>query len=280
VPGCLSIRLAILGVTVMAGCIIDTAGLTGGARDGAVTRDGSVTRDAAQPDRPMDGAWPAEAGPLDGARPDAARGDGARPDAARGDGATAPDARLVDARPGDSSRADGPPDATAPPDGPTPISNLAPTGTAYLDCALTSRTANNRTANPGLNDGDTSTLVNCAAESANDRWQGASVLWARAFTITSVAFHQGRVTADFDGFFDAAGSLRLQYSTDGGSAPTWTDAAWTLSPDYLYDHTVADRVYTFQGPELARVKGVRVIGQLSRNWSWYWALYELQAFGR
>ena len=78
-----------------------------------------------------------------------------------------------------------------------------------------------------------------------------------------------------DGFIEKA--IQLQYSIDG---ITWKNTNWTLSPTYPYSKSASNKTYTFSGPAIKNVKGLRVVGQVRTfDMSYYWILKELVVRG-
>ena len=150
--------------------------------------------------------------------------------------------------------------------------NIAPTGQGYYWFGMKSATVTtNQTATSLINDGNVSNTLNCDAtgETATNRYEGAGVIFSSAQSnINSVAFINGPLDANGNGNFEA--NLSLQ--TYNGSA--WSVASgWTVSPAYPYTTAAAGKTYTFTGPTLNGVLGVRVVGEvrvaaIDNSWSW------------
>jgi hypothetical protein len=150
--------------------------------------------------------------------------------------------------------------------------NIAPTGQGYYWYGMKSATVTtNQTATSLINDGNVSNTLNCDAtgETSTNRYEGAGVIFSSAQSnITSVAFINGPLDANGNGNFEA--NLSLQ--TYNGSA--WSVASgWTVSPAYPYTTAAAGKTYTFTGPTLNNVLGVRVVGEvrvaaIDNSWSW------------
>jgi len=154
--------------------------------------------------------------------------------------------------------------------------NLAPSGVGYIWAKNTVATANaNRTASAGVNDGNSTVGVtlNAAGENGAALWEAAGVLWSGAKTLSSVNFVNGAVDTYGNGFLES--NCKLEYTTDG---VTWLDATWSLSPAYPFTAAAASQTYTFTGPALSGVLGVRVTGQTGPN-SWSWIVDEVRAIG-
>jgi len=168
------------------------------------------------------------------------------------------------------------PDQTVPISG-QPNPGLAASATAYAWSANSNATANdNRIENAGLNDGNTtqSIALNEAGENGAALWEAAGLLWPEPKTISQVAFVNGAVDGYGNGYLQQ--SCSLQFTTDG---KTWIESGWIVSPEYPYSASAAGQSYTFSGPELQGVRGVRVSGQTGAE-SWSFNVAELQAEGR
>lgn len=157
--------------------------------------------------------------------------------------------------------------------------NVALSGTGYCWWSLTNLSADsNRTSCAGVNDNNLTANVELHQGSDDNMaaYQGAGVVWASGQTINSVVYKNGTLDQYDNGVFTA--DIRLQFSTNG---TTWTDSGWTISPAYAYDSSAAGGVtYTFSGPAVSNVKGVRVIGQVrttNASLSWHAHAVELQA---
>src|SRR5882757_9319592 len=141
----------------------------------------------------------------------------------------------------------------------TAQTNVAPAGTAYAWAHNAAAASNaNRTAAPGLNDGNSTVDVKLSGSSSEPatRFEAAGVVWPSVQTIGQVQFINGTWSSGNDGGFCA--NLTVQMTTDGS---TWTPVSWLISPNYAYDTSAVSGVtYTFTGAPLA-VLGVRVSGQ-------------------
>jgi hypothetical protein len=156
-------------------------------------------------------------------------------------------------------------------------SDIGASATAYAWSANTSATANgNRLQSAGLNDDDTSSSIplNEAGEDGAARWEAAGLLWTKLKTISEVGFINGAIDSYGNGFLQQ--SCSLQFTTDGTN---WVESGWTLSPEYPYSTAAGGQSYTFSGPELQGVLGVRVSGQTGEE-SWSFNVAELRAVGR
>lgn len=150
--------------------------------------------------------------------------------------------------------------------------NIAPNGKGYYWYGMTSSTGTaNQTATSLVNDGNLTNTLNCdvSGETSTNRYEGAGVIFSSAQSnITSVAFINGPLDSYGNGNFEA--NLSLQ--TYNGSA--WSVVSgWTVSPVYPYDAAAASQTYTFSGPALNNVRGVRVVGEvrvasIDNSWSW------------
>lgn len=139
--------------------------------------------------------------------------------------------------------------------------NIAPNGKGYYWYGMKSATATtNQTATTIINDGNLTNTLNCdsTGDSAN-RYEGAGVIFSSAQSnVTSVAFINGPLDPYQNGYFEA--NMTLQ--TYNGSA--WsTVSGWTVSPTYSYNSSAVGKTYTFTGPALNNVLGVRVVGQVN-----------------
>lgn len=156
-------------------------------------------------------------------------------------------------------------------------SNIAPSGTAYGWSRMTSSTANTgRVALPGLNNNNLTNNVDIQPD--GDRvgaWEAAGVIWQSVVSITAVDFINGTVTWEGDGFLTA--NCRLQFSTDGF---TWTNSGWAISPSYPNSASASGKTYTFSGPAVSGIRGVRVVGQVrTTDTSYHWIVKEVQVTG-
>lgn len=157
-----------------------------------------------------------------------------------------------------------------------PELNLAREATAYAWSANTESQSNDhRVESAGLNDGDSTSgvMLNDAGEDGKALWEAAGLLWSSPRTISSVAFTNGALDSNGNGYFQS--SCRLQFTTDGNS---WRDSAWNSSPDYPYSAEAGGQTYTFSGPEFQAL-GVRVAGETGDE-SWSASIAELQAKGK
>lgn len=155
--------------------------------------------------------------------------------------------------------------------------NIAPSGTAYGWSRMTSSSSiTGQVAQPGLNDNDL--LTDIDLQPNGDKiggWEAGGIIWPQAVTINSVAFINGRVTRDGDGFLTA--NCTLQFSTDG---TTWSNSGWTISPTYPNSSSASTKTYTFSGPVVNGIRGARVIGQVrTKDTSYHWILREVQVIG-
>jgi hypothetical protein len=130
----------------------------------------------------------------------------------------------------------------------------------------------------GLNDGNLT--ANTSVYSSGDidnGYEAAGIVFSSAKTISSVSFINGSIT-NGDGYLEAG--LCLEISYDG---TTWTSATpkgWTINTVYPYNSTAAGKTYTFSGPAISSVKGVRVCGQVVVvQESYYWRLKEVMVYG-
>ena len=157
-------------------------------------------------------------------------------------------------------------------------SDIASSATAYVWSSNSDAAANtNRSAAAGLNDGDTSRsiVLNEAGEADGaPLWEAAGLLWPQAKTISQVTFINGAFDDHGNGYLQA--NCSLQFTTDG---TTWHESNWSLNPEYPYSSAAGDQTYTFSGPELQGVRGVRVSGQTGAD-SWSFSVAELRAVGR
>jgi uncharacterized protein YjdB len=158
-------------------------------------------------------------------------------------------------------------------------SNIALTGIASAWTDLTSSTANTtKMARAGINDNNTSVDVVLPDVSLEGNWQAAGIVWSTSQSgITSVNYYNGNHINDgFDnGSFTA--NAKLQTSGDG---TTWTDVnGWTVAPAYPYSAAASDQVYSFSGPTLNNVRGIRLVGQVrTNNTSWSIKVKEFEVF--
>ena len=157
------------------------------------------------------------------------------------------------------------------------LTNIAPNATGYTWHTMATATATtNQTAAPGVNNGNLTVGVNAdpTGESAN-QYEGGGVIFASAQNnITKVDFINGTTTSGGDGFFEA--NLTLQ--TYNGSA--WSNVSgWTVSPAYPNTTAASGVTYSFTGPALNNVSGVRVVGQVRvAGNSWEWIVNEVRVY--
>jgi hypothetical protein len=150
--------------------------------------------------------------------------------------------------------------------------NIAPNGQGYYWYGMKTATATtNQTSTTLINDGNDSNTLNCdvTGETSTNRYEGAGVIFSSAQSnITSVAFINGPLDSNGNGNFEANMSLQ----TYNGS--TWSVVSgWTVSPTYPYTSAAASQTYTFTGPALNGVLGVRIVGEVrlstvDDSWSW------------
>ena len=147
--------------------------------------------------------------------------------------------------------------------------NIAPNGQGYYWYGMKSATATtNQTATTIINDRSLTNTLNCdSTGDSADRYEGAGVIFSSAQSnLTSVAFVNGPLDAYDNGYFEA--NLTLQ--TYNGSS--WsTVSGWTVSPTYSYTSSAVGQTYTFTGPALNNVLGVRVVGEVrvaGNSYSW------------
>lgn len=155
--------------------------------------------------------------------------------------------------------------------------NIAPSGTAYSWSRMISSTANtNRVAQPRLNDNNLTNNVDLQPDGDKvGAWEAAGVIWPSAVSINAVDFINGTVTRDGDGFLTA--NCMLQFSTDGS---TWIHSSWVISPGYPYSASASNKTYTFSGPPVSGILGVRVVGQVrTTDTSYHWIVKEIQVNG-
>ena len=112
-------------------------------------------------------------------------------------------------------------------------------------------------------------------------YEGAGVVWSTAKTVTSVTFYNGSCDQYGNGVF--SGNVAVQFSTDG---TTWTTSNWTITPAYPANScgaspTAAGQSYTFSGPAVSNIKGVRIVGQVHTSGkpsSWHAHVTEVRIF--
>lgn len=138
--------------------------------------------------------------------------------------------------------------------------NIAPNGQGYYWYGMKSATATtNQTATTIINDRNLTNTLNCdSTGDSADRYEGAGVIFSAAQSnLTSVAFINGPLDAYNNGYFEA--NMTLQ--TYNGSS--WsTVSGWTVSPSYSYTSAAVGQTYTFTGPALNNVLGVRIVGEV------------------
>jgi hypothetical protein len=139
--------------------------------------------------------------------------------------------------------------------------NIAPNGQGYYWYGMKTATATtNQTATTIINDGNLTNTLNCdsTGDSAK-RYEGAGVVFSSDQSdITSVAFINGPLDPYQNGYFEA--NMALQ--TYNGSS--WsTVSGWTVSPTYSYTSSAVGKTYTFTGPALNNILGVRIVGEVN-----------------
>jgi hypothetical protein len=154
--------------------------------------------------------------------------------------------------------------------------NIAPTGTGYTWSMNTSATSNNnRVANPRVNDNNLNHNVDVQPDGDNvNAWEAAGVVFPSSQSISSVKFINGAVTSEGDGYLEA--NIGLQVTTDG---TTWTPSGWSISLPYPYTSYAGGKTYTFTGPTISGVLGVRVAGQVrTKDGSYHWIVKQVEIF--
>jgi len=154
---------------------------------------------------------------------------------------------------------------------------IASSASAYAWSANSNANANdNRIERAELNDGDVSASVALseAGENGAALWEAAGLIWTERKTISRVDFINGAIDSYGNGYLQQ--NCSLQFTTDG---TTWLESGWSVSPEYPYSAAAAGQSYTFSGPELQGVLGVRVSGQTGAE-SWSFSAAELRAVGR
>lgn len=162
----------------------------------------------------------------------------------------------------------------------TAQTNIAPNGQGYYWYGMSSATATtHQTATTIINNGNLNDTLNCdvTGETSTNRYEGAGVIFSSAQSnITSVAFINGPLDSYGNGNFEA--NLSLQ--TYNGSS--WSAVSgWTVSPAYPYTSAAAGQTYTFSGPALNNVRGVRVVGEVRLSTvdnSWSWTVNEVMIY--
>ncbi|HEX8376407.1 MAG TPA: T9SS type A sorting domain-containing protein, partial [Pedobacter sp.] len=132
-----------------------------------------------------------------------------------------------------------------------------------------------------INDGDLTNTEVINDNTINFSFQAAGLIWPDAQSnISSVKFYNGTMNNDGGCFIsnlvDPSLTVvpRVQFTLDG---TTWSDApGWSISPTYIYDanpnrpgHTgpsSSGQMYTFSGTAIPTCKGIRVIGQVRRDY--------------
>jgi outer membrane lipoprotein SlyB len=158
--------------------------------------------------------------------------------------------------------------------------NIAPNGQGYYWYGMKTATATtNQTVTTLINDNNLTNTLNCdpSGETSTNRYEGAGVIFsATQSNITSVAFINGPLDNYGNGNFEA--NLSLQ--TYNGSS--WSVVSgWTVSPAYPYTSAAASQTYTFSGPALTNVLGVRVVGEVrvaSIDDSWSWTVNQVEIY--
>lgn len=162
----------------------------------------------------------------------------------------------------------------------TAQTNIAPNGHGYYWYGMKTATATtNQTTTSLINNGNDSNTLNCdvTGETSTNRYEGAGVIFSSAQSnITSVAFINGALDSNGNGNFEANMSLQ----TYNGSS--WSVVSgWTVSPAYPYTSAAASQTYTFTGPALTNVLGVRVVGEVrvaSIDDSWSWTVNQVEIY--
>jgi hypothetical protein len=158
--------------------------------------------------------------------------------------------------------------------------NIAPEGQGYYWHSMKTATATtNQTATTIINDGNLNNTLNCdvTGETSTNRYEGAGVIFSSAQSnITSVAFINGPLDSYGNGNFEA--NLSLQ--TYNGSS--WSVVSgWTVKPAYPYTSAASGQTYTFSGPALNNVLGVRIVGEVRLSTvdnSWSWTVNEVMIY--
>lgn len=158
--------------------------------------------------------------------------------------------------------------------------NIAPNGQGYYWYGMKSATATtNQSGTSLINDGKDSNTLNCdpTGETSTNRYEGAGIIFSTAQSnITSVAFINGPLDSNGNGTFEANLSLQTYNGSD------WSVASgWTVSPAYPYTSAAAGQTYTFTGPTLNGVLGVRVVGEVrvaSIDDSWSWTVNQVMIY--
>jgi hypothetical protein len=158
--------------------------------------------------------------------------------------------------------------------------NIAPQGQGYYWYGMKTSTATtNQTTTTIINDGNLTDTLNCdvTGETSTNRYEGAGVIFSsEQSNITSVSFINGPLDSNGNGNFEANLSLQTYNGT------SWSVASgWTVSPAYPYSSAAASQTYTFSGPALNNVLGVRVAGEVrvaSIDDSWSWTVNEIEIY--
>ncbi len=141
--------------------------------------------------------------------------------------------------------------------------NVAPLGIGYgwSDIPFATSTSNTtRIAITGINDGDKATNEPIPDCTIGQAWQAVGVVWTVAQSASKVVFYNGSFI-DGNGYFTSG--IKIQSSIGGNR---WTDVAgWNISPTYTNSSDDCDKIFTFTGPLLSNIKGIRVIGQVDAS---------------
>ncbi|TAF78862.1 MAG: hypothetical protein EAZ51_08645, partial [Sphingobacteriales bacterium] len=172
------------------------------------------------------------------------------------------------------------------------IPNLARTeGTAFywnnIPAATSTSNTSKTTSVAGINDGTTNDLGAPTDVTAQFNWHAAGITWPTAKNnIGSIKYYNGRYSGRAilnniydNGYFHQ--NIKIQSTTDG---TTWLDQpSWACFPAYPYDFTASSQVYTFTGPTINNIRGLRVLGQLrtdivSDSYSYALSVTEIEIF--
>ena len=154
--------------------------------------------------------------------------------------------------------------------------NIAPTGTGTYWRDLPGELSNDNPFTSALiNDNDTITNLGLEPDVLNaGDYQGIGIIWTTPQAgISKVKFYNGTYQSIWqNGYFEA--NMELQSSTNGS---TWTNViGWSCSPVYPYDSTASNKLFTFSGPTVDNVMGIRVIGQERLAVSYHIIIKELK----
>jgi len=164
--------------------------------------------------------------------------------------------------------------------GPAGATNIARSGTGYTWHSMTAQTGvNNQTASTVINDGNLTVGVNVdvAGEPSQNKYEAGGVTFASAQGgITQVDFVNGAIDTNGNGFFEANMALQTYNGT------SWSNVSgWSLSPAYPYTTAAGGATYTFTGPALNGVLGVRIVGEVrvtGQDNSWSWIVNEVEVW--